>query len=393
MPNIIDAGGIQIQTFQEILDDIINGTVDVPGLLSIYGSDINVDSNSPDGQLINIFALSKQDILDLIVEDYNSKDPDQAVGVALDAVSQLSGLTRKGGTYTEVVVDVTVNASVNLNGLDNPGQPIFTVADQNGNQFYLELSVALSAGTTPLNFRAVKVGNVQVIPNTVIVPITIQAGVVSVNNPAGPFVQGISQETDAQFRIRRQASVAAPSQGYLQGLYAALNDISGLTSAAVYENFTNNTNPDGIPPHSIWVVVNGGSDIDVATAIYNERTAGAGMFGAESYTITQVDGTPFEVLFDRADTEDLYVELHIDAVNSTVINQAGIAAYLAANYVLGLNQPADVTTVAELVRAYDGNLVVSQAGVSNDGSNFESIVDPSSKENYFILTAGNVIFL
>src|SRR5438309_2016807 len=106
MPNQIDANGITIETYQEILNAIVNGTPTVPGLKQIYGQDINVDSNTPDGQLINIFTLSKQDILNLIVQDYTSKDPDQAVGIALDALSQLCGITRQGGSYTRVAVTV-----------------------------------------------------------------------------------------------------------------------------------------------------------------------------------------------------------------------------------------------------------------------------------------------
>ena len=57
MSNEINADGISIETIEETLDAIINGTIDVPGLKDIYGSDIITDSDTPDGQLINIYAL------------------------------------------------------------------------------------------------------------------------------------------------------------------------------------------------------------------------------------------------------------------------------------------------------------------------------------------------
>ena len=99
MSNEINENGIQIETLQESIDAIVEGTIDVPGLKDIYGNDISTDSDTPDGQLVNIYALSKQDILDLIVSSYNSKDPDQAVGVALDAVCELCGIFRREGIF------------------------------------------------------------------------------------------------------------------------------------------------------------------------------------------------------------------------------------------------------------------------------------------------------
>ena len=153
--NQIDSNGIQIQNFEEILLDIVNGTVEIPGLKQIYGSDINVDSNTPDGQLINIFALAKSDILNLIVQSYNSKDPDQAVGVALDAVSQLCGIVRQGGSFTKVKINVTTDRSLNLNGQDTVSP--FTVSDGNGNLFQLIDTTSVSSGTTLLDFQAVNI--------------------------------------------------------------------------------------------------------------------------------------------------------------------------------------------------------------------------------------------
>ena len=93
--NLISGSGIQIQTYPDILNGIIYGTVEVPGLTQIYGADINTASNTPDGNLINIFALSKEDVLQLCVSIYDSFDPDQAVGIALDSIAQLCGIARK----------------------------------------------------------------------------------------------------------------------------------------------------------------------------------------------------------------------------------------------------------------------------------------------------------
>ena len=135
--NLITGSGIQIQSYTDILNGIIYGTPQVPGLVQIYGADINTASNTPDGNLINIFTLSKEDILQLCVSIYDSFDPDQAVGIALDNISQLCGIARKGGSYTHTNIVLTTTQAVNINGLDNTISTPFTISDANGNEFYL----------------------------------------------------------------------------------------------------------------------------------------------------------------------------------------------------------------------------------------------------------------
>ena len=225
MPNTITQNGIQIETYAEILSDLLNGVGDIPGFLAIYGSDINIDSNSPDGQMLNIFAESKLDMLNLEVDNYNAKDPDQAVGIALDMCCQYCGIYRKGGSYTQVVVAVTFTSSVTLNGLDNTGTTPFTVSDANGNKFNLIAGVSYTAGTYNLNFQAEEIGNVQVLPNTLTNIVTLILGISAVNNSAGPYQQGEDQETDAQLRLRRQISTSMPARSALEGIQGALNQI------------------------------------------------------------------------------------------------------------------------------------------------------------------------
>jgi uncharacterized phage protein gp47/JayE len=388
MSNQIDGSGIQIQTLTEILNDIINGTANIPGLKQIYGDDINTDSNSPDGQLINIFALSKQDILDLIVQDYDSKDPDQAVGVALDALCQLCGIYRQGGTYTEVEVTVTTDRSLNLNGLDTAVP--FTISDSNGNLFYLIISATLDSGANLLNFRAADIGYIQVLANTLTTTVDKILGIVNVNNISTPYQVGADQETDAQLRLRRQNSTALPAQGFLQSLEAGLSSIVGVAEAIVYENNESTVDTDGVPGHSIWVVVDGGTDENVAEMIYRYRNAGCGMKGNETVNVTQVDGSTFPIYFDRAVDEYLYIVLYIDSLSSTTIDEDALRTALAAAYTLGIYDEADITSITALVHEINPDLLVTDAGVKIAGGVYADSLFPSYKKNKFVLLAENI---
>jgi hypothetical protein len=389
MPNQITANGISIESFSQIVSDIQNGTSSAPGFLQIYGPNINLASNSPDGQMINIFAVSKLDMLNLCVAIYNSFDPDQAVGISLDNVSQYCGITRKGGIYTQVVITVTVSQNLNLSGQDTSTP--FTVQDGNGNQYQLINSASLTTGANNLNFQSTFIGFIQVQPNTITTAVTIIAGVTSVNNGSTPYQIGSNQETDSNFRLRRQASVSTPAQATVDGLYGALNDLPNMSNAEVYENDTGSI-VNGIPANGIWVVVNGGTPAQIAQLIYDYRCMGTPMKGSQSYVITQDDGTNVTMLWDNVVLQDLYLTAFLQTLDGSSINITQITNTLISEWLFTLNQSADITTLSNYLRSINPQLVCSALGVSIDGINFFNVVSPSSQQNQFQLIAANINF-
>ncbi len=182
MANSLSAFGLTVDSVTDIVTSLTTA------MQSIYGSDINVDANSPDGQLINIYAQTAADILELIVDVYNSFSVEGAYGVMLDQRVALNGITRRQGTYTIVPVVVVVNQAITLTGLDDvaadPTLTAFTISDNAGNQFFLETGIAFAgAATQALLFRAVEIGLVETTPNTITNQVTTVLGVASVNNP------------------------------------------------------------------------------------------------------------------------------------------------------------------------------------------------------------------
>lgn len=282
--NYIDATGIHIGSVDDFLAQLLGGGDGYPGFLQIYGADINVQPNSPDGQMLNIFAQAEADISELAVQVYDSFDPDQAYGASLDRDCAYNGVIRQGGTFTQLAVAVTTSQALTLPGLDtNPAGGAFTVQDGAGNQYSLLTTFAfIGAATIDLIFQAVKMGPVTSASNTVTVITTPQLGVTSVNNPAPPTTVGTNQETDSALRIRRSNSVANPSQGFDQGLRGGLLDIVGVTFAKVYQNRGDTTDANGIPPHLIWVVVAApsGDNAAIAQVIYVHLNAGPGFKNA-----------------------------------------------------------------------------------------------------------------
>lgn len=372
MPNSLTTTGLVTATQTELVTNFTTA------MQQIYGSDINLASNTPDGQMMMIFIQAVLDLQDLLTTIYNFFDPDQAVGAVLDQRVAINGIQRQAGTFTITNVTVVTSQSVNLYGLDQvntTGNPVYTVQDSAGNQWQLQVTqLGVSAGTAVFAFQAANPGATLTTPNTIIIPVTIVLGVTSVNNPTSYTTLGINEESDAELRVRRQISVSLASQGYLAGLLAALENITGVTSAFVYENNTgapDNISPDtayptGTPGHSIWVIVAGtASSASIAQAIYTKRNAGCGMRGETSYIITQVDGSSFQILYDVVSTQNLFIAFTASSLNGTTPpNISGILAYLAANFIPGVFAEVNINQLATLVQQADPNTLVTLAGFS-----------------------------
>lgn len=390
MPNQITTSGIETASQAELLASY------QAAFQAIYGPDINLDPDSPDGQLIGILIQATLDLQDLVVQVHNGFDPDTAIGNVLDERVAINGIQRKAGTFTVTNITIVTSQALNLPGLDNSSQP-YTVADNAGNQWQLITHQSISgAGTYVFAFQAANPGAVLTVPNTITIPVSVVLGVTSINNPTTYTSLGQNEETDAALRIRRQQSVALSSQGFLSGLLGALNNINGMESAFVYENNTGLTDGNGVPGHSIWVIVSGtASASDIANAIYNKRNAGCGMFGAISFNITQLDGSTFTVLWDVVAPETLYITAtltSLDGVRAPDI--ATIRSQLPVTFVPGVAQEVDITRLGTAIQSLDPNSLVTLAGFSTSATGpFTNTLTPTSKKFQFAVSSPNIILL
>lgn len=384
MPNSFDSSGLQTLTQNEIVENL------TAKMKEIYGEDINVDSNSPDGQIINIFAQMQEDYYEMLNQINASFDPDQAIGTVLDQRCVINGIQRKGGTYTYVQVNVVTDRSVTLPGLDqNSAEDSYTISDNEGNQFVLANTSNLSSGTTSLRFRAMNVGNVEVTPNTITTPVTIILGVLSVNNPSGASEQGINEETDAELRERRKRSVSISNQGYVDGLLAALENIPDVTKASAYQNRGSSTDADGIPGHSIWVVVQGGTDEEIGKVMDNKVAGGVGMKGTQTVNVVQSDGSIETYKFDRPSAQTLYVYLDITALNGQIVVADDIKSALVNGMSFQPNETVDSSAIICYIKSVQENIALT-CQVSTDGTTWETVVSPTSKDKYFEITTSSI---
>lgn len=280
MSNTLDATGLTIQSVTDIIGDLS------AGFIAIYGADINLDSNTPDGQAINIYATALEDNLELLVAVYNQLSLQNAFGVQVDNLVALNGIQRQQGSHTIAQVAVTVSGAVTLPGQDvlvgNPNATVFTVSDSAGNQYQLQTSHVFSvSGTATLAFAAVNLGEVLTVPNSITIIVTPFPNATSVNNPStSSDVIGTNEETDVQVKIRQGKSFQLAATGPADTIRAQLLNTPGITDAFVPEN-DNPTIVDGVFGNGIQVIINRttATDAEIAQVIYSKKTIGCAQTG------------------------------------------------------------------------------------------------------------------
>lgn len=386
MSDILDGDGLQLKSLTEIIADL---TAD---LQNIYGNDINVDQNSPDGQSINIYSQGGRDLREILAQAYTGFDPDQASGRVLDQRAGINGIQRQAGTFTRTPITITVDQALNLVGLDGQSeelqptvQNLFTVRDDENNQFYLLSSFSfVGPGSQSLEFRAARIGQVEIQLNTITTAVSIIAGVTGVNNPNAATIIGVNEESDAELKVRRRSSLALGSRGATDSIRSALNDVAGVTTALVVENNTRVTDADGTPGNTIWAIVEGGTDADVANAIYLTKPPGTGMRGDQTVAVPTPEGSTYTVRFDRPGAQDLYIRLSIVDTTGAAIDNTQIAEDIVENVFWDIGAAASIDTVVAFLKGLNENYRITGAELSDDNVVFAEVVNPSSPQNRFI---------
>ena len=392
MPNEITVNGIQIESLDEIITRLKQG------FYNIYGDGVTFESDSPDGQLINIFAQEKRDILETAVNIYNSFDPDQAIGNTLNQRCALNGVVRKSASYTIIPIVITLkpNTVANLIGLNDTEQEskAFTVSDTTGNAFYLIESQTLVTNVEEkswtLSFRAQRLGKIDVAINTVKNINSPVVGIKSVNNPYTEIIIGENEETDEELRTRRAKAVGYTIAGAREVMQASLRDLENVREVQIFPNISNQTDSDGIPGHSIWVVIDGGDDEKIAACIFLRLNEGCGMKGSEIVEVETVYGNKQEIRFDRPINEDLYIRFEVERENTSYsYDPDKLISDFVEKYKLGINEIATVTDVNYYLKECDSNLIFFNIQLSKDGENWsDSYQATTTKQERFVINGG-----
>lgn len=303
---------------------------------SIFGDDIDLDPDTIDGQTLGIFAESVSNLDQLAEDVYHGFNPNSATGAALSRLVQLNGIRRIGGTYSTVDV-----LCVGQEGTVIPaGSAISSTATKT--QFKTQAAATIGAsGQVTISCKAVDMGAKLGPANTVTKINTPIYGWQTANNLTAAVV-GRDEETDEQLRLRRTRSTSTPAQSIIDSLYGAVANIPEVLQCEVYENPTGAVDANGLPPHSVNVIVDGGLIADIATQIFTRVTLGVVQVGSVVTTVNDSMGNPHSIKFDRPVDVPIHVILNITKLSGWPTDgadrlKAALVAWTVANQRIGKN--------------------------------------------------------
>jgi len=163
------------------------------------------------------------------------------------------------------------------------------------------------SGSVDVPMQAVDAGIVIAVARDLTVPRTPIGGVQNVTNLTDAL-PGVAVEPDPTYRIRQVEQLGGSGAGTAATIQALIID-AGAKACIVFNNDTDTTNSDGVPPHAFETLVEGLDDNTIANIISTQLPLGIKSFGSTTVTLTDSTGTTFPISFSRPTVIPVYVDV------------------------------------------------------------------------------------
>lgn len=245
----------------------------------------NLDPSTPDGLKMAHDSEIFYALDETLQQAYNSKDPNKAKGVDLDIVCSLTGTSRSKGSKSSTQLLLTATPGTIIysgNRFESPATGSRWTTDQTvtvDNSWHVLVNATCTAS-----------GPVHADEGTITRIVDVVSGLAECTNP-DPATPGTDEQRDEQLRVTRATAVGRPGNNQIDSMVGELFGVEGVRRVKVYENDTDSAsvstdNPYGLPRKSIAPIIDGGTNSDVAMAIYLKKNPGALLYQA---------GTAFQV--------------------------------------------------------------------------------------------------
>ena len=277
-------------------------------------AELNTEPETPAGQIIDSQTASITQKDSELLYLANMLNPLKATGIFQDALAEIYFLQRKPAIPSSAVIKCA-----GLPGTVIPvSAQVMSAADDTIWQNTEAVTIGAD-GTCECVFECQSAGLISAAAGTLSRINTMVAGWDTAVNEAAAVV-GQNAETQGAFEARRYASVGLNSRGTIAAVYARVANCANVVSCIVRENKTNvPIEIDGyyLKAHSVFVSVVGGSDEDIAEAIYNSCSAGCDYNGNTTVAVTDSATKAVEnVIFYRPEEFDVYVKVTLQGKDS-----------------------------------------------------------------------------
>lgn len=302
MASITDAG---IQP-----DDLTTYTTELETLFrAVFGADLNLAAETPQGQFIGIAALffAAQD--EIAVHTANGLNLFTAAGLQLDDMGTLFSHPRIAGERSSVMATLTGTGGTIIAA----GARARTTG---GATFFLaERAVIGADGTIDGTFRSQALGPIVAGAGELTQIVDVVSGWTAITNAAAASL-GRNAETDHQYQQRYRGEVAVHARDALEAIRARVLQVESVTGCRTVDNDTTvsvTTQGIAIAAGSLLVIVEGGTDADVGQAIAATKGIGTPTVGDESVDVTLASGQTVTIRFRRVTEIPITVTVNLTA--------------------------------------------------------------------------------
>lgn len=378
----------------EIIREEINES-----LTDFFGPSLDLE-NGLLARFVGILAERYAELWELAEAVNSAQDPDKATEAALDALCLLTGTFRIEAASSTVtltltgtptsVVPATSRASTTTTGkkfLTTASATIGAVAAwvastayaqgvrvTNASRVYQCVTAGTSAGaggptttaaaitdnTVTWRYLGEGTGAIDVEAQATETGIIVAASgdITQIETPAGGWQSvinvldatvGYDTQSDEALRLTREEELSQAGTSTAEAIRAEVLALSGVTSVTVFENTTDITDIDGVPAHSVEVLVRGGDDAAIGEALLDQVAAGVGTHGNTTTNPVDSEGVTHTIKFSRP--AEINIGITISLVKDTTYPVDGDAQVEAAIVAFGNAQKCGKNAVASSVSA------------------------------------------
>lgn len=328
--------------------------------------ELKTDVQSGVGQEISISTFAEDDLASRFQTLISVFDPTSAQAIHQSRLAIIMNKRRQDATQSTVTLTLTADAAGSTIPIGSQ------VANVGGDVIFTTLSELILApsGTGTVEAQSTTDGAVEAVAGSLTVIKTPVFGWLSATNILDANI-GRVRESDGDLRVRMLASSSANSSTVI-GIYTAVGDVDGVTGLTVLENDTAIVDAVGIPPKSIFPIVDGGSDSDIAKALIVGGVAGgigytdAGDIPAATFVSAiyndPITGQAYAATWARPNDIQIYVEVNLNKLDSYPADGDARIKALIESWVLENMEFGEDLYASQLyspVQEIDGAIVVS----------------------------------
>ena len=327
---------------------------------------LNTAPETPAGQLVDSVTAMQADNDAALLYLANMFNPATASGIWQAALGQIYFIE----PFTSRA-SVAACVCTGLQGTQIPAGALIRSTEDQTLWASLQDATIPTGGSIAVQFACQTSGPILAGAGTLSEIVTVTPGWDTVNNPAAA-VTGSNAETQRAFELRRYNAVAANARGSVSALYGALSRVPGVIDLAVLENVTGEAQTISgvsVPGHSVFISIVGGTDADIAAAIYQKKDAGCGTAGNTqvTYTDTAIVGNPlYTYQINRPTPLAFGIQVTIKNTPTTPANIEALIKQAVLDDFNGVTEGVARVGTAQTVyssRFYDA--VIQGAGVSD----------------------------